>query len=206
MTGTDEPRRKWGTSLTTLVSLQAIWIRNTILHALGTTANTRKLGNTFVYSHPTISSLAEYVSTFATSAQSNSVRARDLAVQEMEGLVEKYSSDFPPHHATFFDLPSDEGDCVILTGTTGFLGTSLLIELVMSKKVKQIYALNRKDETPSRDRQGQSLHKRHADPSILESPKVIWQDVDLQEATLGLSEEILADVCIRRARQVPSSD
>lgn len=165
------------------------------MHALGKTASTRNLGNTFVYAHPTIGSLAEYVSEFASSAQSSVVRARDLSIQEMKGLVEKYSSNLPAHNAVLPNPPFD-GDVVILTGTTGFLGTSLLIELVASPGVKRVYAFNRRGATSTIERQRRALQRRSADLPILTSPKIVWHDVDLQEPLLELSTEVLDDVCI----------
>lgn len=103
-----------------------------------------------LYSHPSIAQLGQYVFKLlqgedsppaAAVVESNSDRATRLA-----DLVGKYSDDLGKNHA------------VIITGSTGSLGSYLLHELLRDSSVTKIYCLNRSaDAAP---RQLQSLHEK----------------------------------------------
>ena len=65
-------------------------------------------------------------------------------ITDMERLVQQYSANFPCH------VPSSAtsavgGDVVLLTGSTGFLGSHIFEQLEKDFSVLRIYALNRKD-------------------------------------------------------------
>jgi nucleoside-diphosphate-sugar epimerase/aryl carrier-like protein len=95
-----------------------------------------------LYSHPTICLLSEYVSNLLQgqdlpSAASLSETDIDREIRIAE-LVTKYSDDL------------DESHAVILTGSTGSLGTYLLYELLRDHSVSKIYCLNRSSDAASR--------------------------------------------------------
>ena len=62
----------------------------------------------------------------------------------MERLVQQYSADFPCH-VPRSTTSAVGGDVVLLTGSTGFLGSHILEQLEKDSSVSRIYALNRKD-------------------------------------------------------------
>ena len=75
-----------------------------------------------VYTYPTISALTAFA-----SAPDSDVAAQTLAEKTaaMHALVEKYTRDLPVHKGSSPPVPG-EGAVVLLTGTTGGLGASVL--------------------------------------------------------------------------------
>lgn len=182
----------------TLYSLQATWIRNSILHALRATSNssTREIPINFVYNNPTVSRLASFVYAVTNSGYSRT-GDRSAAVQAMQDMLNKYTHRFSLH------APADEredfptGDVALLTGSTGSLGSALLTQLVAKPEVTKIYALNRKGSTTLRERQGDVLSDRGYDADeIIGSSKVVLLEADLTQSTFGLLDTTYKEVSI----------
>lgn len=173
-------------------SLQATWIRNTLLRVLRDVTNTRLLPNGFVYQHPSISSLSVFLSAFVTSTPRD-LHSRERTVEEMHNLVDKYSTGLPIHTPSTKDLPP-QLDSILLTGTTGILGTALLIELFKSPGVGAIYALNRRGGKSVMERQRSGLRRLCANDDILSSTKITWVEIDTSQDSLGIPSHILKDV------------
>ncbi|KDQ17950.1 hypothetical protein BOTBODRAFT_143676 [Botryobasidium botryosum FD-172 SS1] len=119
---------------------------------------------------------------------------------ELNALVAKYTADFPTHRPLARDgFPSTAAgstDVVLVTGTTGGLGTALLRDLVALPSVSRIYAFNRKDKrgVSLRERQAEALAERGLDPKILDSPKVVLVEGDTSVSDLGLSDALFAEI------------
>ncbi|KAK7677662.1 hypothetical protein QCA50_019353 [Cerrena zonata] len=171
-------------------SLQATWIRNTLLHALRdtTTAQTRVIPSAFVYQHPTINSLAAFISSFAKS-EHIAVNA-EQQTQKMLEMVKKYAS-FTTHTPSL-SLPRT--DTVVITGTTGSLGIELLGLLEKSSQVTRVYALNRKSSISLRQRHENSIRERGLDVSVLASEKIQLIEVDLEKEQLGISPSLYEEI------------
>lgn len=185
-------------------SLQATWIRNTILNALEKTAvvDPRTVPGSFIYHHPTIASLAAYVFDIAngTSEQpragAGAADAYTKKIDAMHAMLRKYGSDFRKHVAS----PSRwgegrEGEVILLTGTTGWLGSLILAELVQDPNVKRVYALNRKVAAGStRERQIRAFEEKGIDGKIASSNKVVLLDADLATDGFGLDGMVFNEV------------
>jgi thioester reductase-like protein len=114
----------------------------------------------------------------------------------MLSMVQKYSRDFPKHQPS---VATPDKDVVLVTGTTGGLGSGLLAELVASKDIIHVIAVNRKDPSGAAlaDRQKVSLQRQGLDPAIVLSLKVTLVEADLSLSDLGLSSDIFDSVCHR---------
>lgn len=181
------------------ISLQATWIRNSILHALRnspTDVNVRQIPANFVYHHPSIARLAAYISSVANNESNGQVKTEDT-VRAMLELVDKYSQNFPVHQPSSSATTEPNGlDVVLVTGTTGGLGASLLATLIQSERVGKIYALNRKSRSGKvlKERQKDVLVERGLDTALLDFPKVVFLEADLEEPLLGLPQELYNEV------------
>lgn len=175
-------------------SLQATWIRNSLLHALRetTSINTRSIPGNFVYNNPSIASLAAFVSGLASPESPSGVSETERAIAAMKDIVEKYSKDFPQHSAS---APAPERDVVFLTGTSGRLGACILASLVQTEGVERVYAVNRKSSTPIAERQKAILEELgyNAD-EIVSSPKVVFVETDVEADRLGLPDDTYEEV------------
>ncbi|CAL1699337.1 unnamed protein product [Somion occarium] len=172
-------------------SLQATWIRNTIARAIRSTlkADTRTIPNSFVYQYPKISSLTTAVLNFAQSASSPLNDADH--VDAMLKMVDKYTTFFGLHAPS---RPPPERDTVVVTGTTGSLGATLLARLVASPDVAHIYALNRKSEVPLKERQKLILRDRGLEENTADLEKVTLLETDLGKDKLDLSQDVFEEI------------
>ncbi|KAJ7618755.1 male sterility protein-domain-containing protein [Roridomyces roridus] len=130
------------TPLTYLTSLQATWIRNSPLHGLATlkAVDINVISHEFVYSHPTIRRLAEYITALASG--SSSAPDQSCSTSDMEAMAMKYTQDFPQPVAAAAHA-SLTGEAILVTGTTGALGSHILAHLLSLPEVSVVYALNR---------------------------------------------------------------
>jgi hypothetical protein len=139
------------------------------------------LPSSFVYDHPTIESLAKYATGAATTETKLAIASK---ADDLEGLVLRYTAAFPTHTPT---LPALDKDVVLVTGTTGSLGSAVLAELVTSEAVRHVYAFNRRSSRQSiLERQQEALALRGYDQAIATSPKVTLVEGKLTAAGLGL--------------------
>ena len=131
-----------------------------------------------VYSNPTIEQLATALRTM-TDPQTAS--RETLHARKMEETLTKYSKDLPQAAYTIdFNRIT-----VILTGTTGGLGSYLLDVLLSNPRVSKIYALNRAADGKSRQSQASSSRGL----SIDWEEKVVFLQTALGDDKFGLDEE-----------------
>ncbi|KAF4612641.1 hypothetical protein D9613_011797 [Agrocybe pediades] len=185
-------------------SLQATWIRNTILRALRDSAeiDTRNLVDNFVYEHPTISSLASFVKLLATGGAGQHAPDRSSRVSAMLDMVEKYKCQNPTLSSHQDDAPNDpqiSGDVVLVTGTTGALGSYLLSELISNAEVSRVYALNRSSKAAGvstlAERQAKSLVERGLESDvILGSDKLVLLEANLNLPDFGLPKDVYQEM------------
>ena len=174
-------------------SLQATWIRNSVLHALkeSSQVNVRDLPVDFVYQYSTIETLSRFLSFTASKQLPAAIPSSEDQVAAMLGMVEKFSHNFPQHVPS---IPTPSKDTILLTGSTGGLGASVLARLVHCPDVVHIYVLGRKGSLSFLERQKEALLERGYDPAIVEANKVTLLEVDLALPDFGLRTDVFARV------------
>jgi hypothetical protein len=172
-------------------SLQATWIRNSILNALRKTTklNTRGISPNFVYQNPTVSLLGKFIHDLTSIGVSQQL---DNTVEKMNELVAKCTRNLPTHNPACVAEP--QGVVVLISGTTGAVGSSTLAELYKSPSVKQIVVLARKSTTPISVRQKKALEDRGLDSSIVDSLKLVLLEGDLALPRFGLEEDVFLEL------------
>ena len=88
-------------------------------------------------------------------------------------------------------------ETVIVTGTTGRLGSHLLAQLLARKDVQHVYALNRAtaSSTKSLDvRSREAFRMWGLDDSLLNSEKVSFHVANLTQPHLGLEDDVYEEV------------
>lgn len=142
------------------------------------------ISSNIIYDHPTIKNLSRYVSAVANAGSDEAV-VLERTGKDVVSFLNRFTADFPQHVPS---APASEKDVVLVTGTTGALGSALLATLVATESVAKVYAYNR----PSRQasgvlkRQQEALKSRGYDPEIATSSKVIMVEGELTGAGLGL--------------------
>ncbi|KZT28667.1 acetyl-CoA synthetase-like protein [Neolentinus lepideus HHB14362 ss-1] len=173
-------------------SLQATWIRNSLLHALRETqCNVRNLSSGIVYANPSIARLATFISNHASSSRPLGPRLNK--VSEMEEMVNKYNQNLPLHVPT---LPAVRKDTIVLTGSTGGLGAVLLAQLLDHAAVEKVYGINRKSLSDGSliVRQRKVFEERGLDTDLLESPKLVLVEADVNGNQFKLPPQSLEEI------------
>lgn len=124
------------------ISLSATFLRNRIMGVLRSSSDpqvaqaAQKINQNVVFSHPTIKQLAMHISQLAAGDEAGPTSASAA----IEGMIAKYSVGLTEVHKSL-DLPP--APVVLLTGSTGGLGSYMLQELPRNEEVERVYAYNR---------------------------------------------------------------
>ncbi|KAK0615346.1 hypothetical protein B0T17DRAFT_620136 [Bombardia bombarda] len=163
----------------------------------------RNIGSTevfrMIYENPSIERLTTAIAEVSTSTSSSNTPQRVVVSREekMSAMIHRYTRDLQKKkkgiaiNGTTSSLPTSQGTTVILTGSTGSLGSYLLHQLIISPSIVHIYALNRTSDAP--ERQERSFQARGLDPAGLSSsghPKVTFLAADLSQDRFGLDPAV----------------
>ncbi|KIK61185.1 hypothetical protein GYMLUDRAFT_43259 [Collybiopsis luxurians FD-317 M1] len=197
-------------------SLQATWIRNTLLHALRVSNKDQAVVHgvplDVVYENPSIRSLATFMFNTMAGSAVNGVEP-ELKAAQMLKLVEKYKLS-GVSVAPVGSRSTHHADVVLLTGTTGRFGCHILAQLLAREDVVRVYAFNR--ENADGDGSVATLERRQIDAfktwgldeQLLRSGRVVYVVGRLDRQSFGLErplyEELLkeVDVVIHNAWRV----
>ncbi|GJJ11568.1 putative NRPS-like protein biosynthetic cluster [Clathrus columnatus] len=177
-------------------SLQATYIRNIMLNALrkgSSSSNVQNLPNNLVYQHPTINALTEIVSqssrpkTVVGELELNTARQKRL-----QDFIRKYTQNWPKHKPGSVQGPYPE--VILLTGSTGSLGSQIFAELINTHSVRRIYAFNRPSSKTLRQRHIEAFADRGNDLSLLDSDKIVYVEGDTSAQNLGIDPELFEQV------------
>ena len=135
-----------------------------------------------VYDNPTVAGLAQALegdAKQATKPQSQKVVSRE---EKMSSLLHKYSKPVSKKR--------HEGEVVLITGTTGSLGTYLLHTVLHREGVRRVYCLNRSEDGWGRTAQSLREKGLTTRAGSARSPEVNFITVpDLDKERLGLSHD-----------------
>jgi hypothetical protein len=152
----------------------------------------------FVYTYPNITLLASFVmDTIHGSSGSGTSNAVEAKITKMKAMVEEFTS-FPvaangaanvrPNGATTEQV-------LLLTGTTGGLGSHILRDACENEEVVRVYAFNRPQKKGSlAQRQRDVLREHGLDESIVDNEKVVLLEGDLTAENFGLEESVYKEV------------
>ncbi|THV08158.1 acetyl-CoA synthetase-like protein [Dendrothele bispora CBS 962.96] len=189
-------------------SLQATWIRNSIMRALrdGAKIDTRGAASNFVYEYPTIETLGAFVA-FVVGNRSFDAAVGQLlgsdaqleaVVQGMNKMVEKYSKDLVVNSTSRFNSATGKTRKVVLmTGSTGSVGVHILDRLLEDSAVEKVYALIRRGKDNKNDiktKQKEAFVERGVDPGLVESSKLVLLEAQLIEERFGLGENVFEGI------------
>ncbi|KAK0203694.1 hypothetical protein DFS33DRAFT_1383956 [Desarmillaria ectypa] len=179
---------------TIYLSMDATWIQNTLLQAIRATADHQQgTDASFVYRYPTIGQLNQYIQSLALGTR---ISVDVSTLESMEFLVDKYTDDFLERCPPTLPIPRPQSIVVLVTRSTGGLGSYLLAELIKDPSISRIYALNR----PSRgvdalwQKQKRAFMERGIDTALLKSSKMVLFEGDLSSPRLGLPEPLYRDM------------
>ncbi|KZO93858.1 acetyl-CoA synthetase-like protein [Calocera viscosa TUFC12733] len=184
-------------------SLQATYIRSALMNALRQAPKPEgksdiaatSVPHNLVFGYPTIKRLVGYMAKTVAAVMGHEISDEEempTVIDDMYAMIGKYTGDLPVHQSTKSAVP---GEVVLLTGSTGTLGTYLLQRLLEDERVERVYAVNRgstKDDLLGRQRD--AFSDRGMDVALLESTKLRLIESDVSSHNLGLSPELFQEV------------
>lgn len=151
-------------------SLQATKLHNILKIGLqnnhATKAIAPALTKGFVYSHPTVASQCKALAAFAKDSERPSLTEKPSRTELMTRAVDRHVKAIAEMGSERVHPETNEGQeaggkVVVVTGSTGNLGSSLTYSLAQDPSVSQIYCLNRpvSAQSDGHDRQYQAFNK-----------------------------------------------
>ena len=154
-----------------------------------------RIGADWIYSNPTIMKL----STSLSKMIGLELVAQD-PVSDLQSMLKKYSITSPAQdiNAAPAKLEATTPRVVLLTGSTGALGSHLLALLLQSPVVQLIYCLNRVSSSKSiPERQKEAFLSQGLDVASLHSDKIVLYEGDVTKPGFGLDNDVLTKVSSR---------
>ncbi|EPE31486.1 Acetyl-CoA synthetase-like protein [Glarea lozoyensis ATCC 20868] len=145
-----------------------------------------------IFENPSISKLVDYFS-HASSPVDTTRPPEQASIETVHRIISKLEAEFkswPPRTSTIFPLAQKE--TVLLTGSSGSLGTSLLAVLSAHPHVDKIYAMVRGSNRAGKLRR--TLAERGMDTSIIDEGKIEVVNFSMQDPLLGLDLEKYAEL------------
>ena len=143
-----------------------------------------------IFENPTIQLLSSRIAGLVND--SGSEHAQDVIEQHKQAInamIAKYSVGLDgPVDGVLPSSQSIEPAVVLLTGSTGGLGSFLLSELLKSSTVQRVFAFNRRSSRKSIDERQKSAFKDKGLPiDLLNSNKLVYVEADAALEKCGLS-------------------
>ncbi|KAG6908134.1 putative NRPS-like protein biosynthetic cluster [Tephrocybe rancida] len=181
-------------------SLSATMLRQRIINSMRQSnvkevqIASHNLGHNLIYQTPTIIALAIQLVAISTPQELPQAPQGPCMI---EALVEQHSAGLRPSNFIPLQQAEMSGAVVLLTGSTGHLGSQILASLLQDNRIRKIYAFNR----PTTD-DGASILDRHMgkfrdiglDTSLLEDEKLVFIVGDTSRPDLGIDSLLYKEI------------
>ncbi|KAF7347151.1 Acetyl-CoA synthetase-like protein [Mycena venus] len=179
-----------------LDSLNATFLRHRIVGALKNSSDdaakaaAQKIPQNFVYAYPSIEELADAIALLVQDDANGLDNGKKALV---EAMIAKYSEGFKPTDLRKRVVSFGE-TVVLLTGSTGGLGSHILEILLALSSVERVYAFNRRGRSPVPERQNEAFIGHALNMDLLSSKKLVYLEGDTAREDLGLPLDVWATV------------
>lgn len=151
-------------------SLQVLQVVRRLKTALSKNGIDVNVTTSTVYMHPTVAELSKAILQSIHPSLTNGAIAEEDDISKMQQSLEKWSSDLPGQN-------KHSPLTVVLTGSTGSLGSYLLDALLAEPKVAKVYCLNRSHDAGQR--QLESMSSRGLNTSVSMFSELIFPSLIL---------------------------
>ncbi|QRW09278.1 AMP binding enzyme [Ceratobasidium sp. AG-Ba] len=170
-------------------------IKSALHHATDPTIQDResKIDQQTVFQRPSIQQLTRHIISLSSSSQSaDPAELHKAALTAIRNMIDKHT---PTRPACTPQVLRPTGERIVLTGTTGALGSHILVQLLQNDKVERVWALNRKPRNGDvMSRQRLSFEDKSLDVGLLESEKLVLLEAELTKSGLGLASSMLDEI------------
>ena len=142
-----------------------------------------------VYAYPTVDRLTSYL--LSLLAYSNGTESVESHVDQMETMIAQYSNSLPT-----INVNAEPGTVVLLTGSTGNIGSHILEVLLRDPRILRIYAFNRPSsrQVSQLDRHMERFEDKGFDKGLLSSDKLVFIEGDASQDNLGIPSSVFNEV------------
>jgi len=150
---------------------------------------------TTIYNNPRVTLLARFL--VGIVADPDDFVAATSKAEAIELTISKYArglSDLPSIPTEKKGISGLDDTVVLITGTTGNLGSQLLEALLRDRRVKTVYALNRRGQKSMLERHMARFVDKGLGFGLLSSDRVIFLEGESSQRNLGLDDKIYDEV------------
>lgn len=118
---------------------------------------------------------------------------------EIDDMIRKYSPNISAYTVQKKSRPPTTGSLVVLlTGSTGGLGSNMLASMVRNARFKKIYAFNRTSLKGAliHDRHKETFKKQGLDVNLIPDKKIVYLCGDMTKDYLGLTVPVYEEVSV----------
>jgi hypothetical protein len=144
-----------------------------------------------VFDYPTLNDLSIAIALLVEHGHDDSKVDIEQAITAM---IKKYTTDLPRPVSQQTAEPRERA-VVLLTGSTGNIGSEVLAALLANDRVAKVYTLNRPSAV-SHDRQRAAFAERALDTRLLKDPKLVPLVGNVFNERLGLEPKNFDEVCL----------
>ncbi|KAJ8587737.1 NAD(P)-binding protein [Rhizopogon salebrosus TDB-379] len=183
-------------------SLSATFLKNRIIGSLRSSSDTQlqesasRIQQSIIFFSPSIRKLARCVVNTVLPVEGPVIVD---AKAHVENMIKKYSVGFEDSardSAATLGGYNGGDHAVVLTGSTGGIGSYLLASLLRREDVSVVYAFNRPSTALSiQQRQRSTFEDRGLDVTLLESEKLAYVETDTSHDGLGLDKGLYQKIC-----------
>jgi hypothetical protein len=184
-------------------SLHATFLRNRIAASLRLSSDpdvqtaSTSISQNFVYEHPTLRELS--ISIVSLLIDDMPSKQRD-STTDIEAMLQTYGSNLPkPKYSATVSMSTPIS--VLLTGTTGSVGSHILAALLSENRVHRVYTLNRPSSTGT-DRQAAAFAARDLPTDLLQQSKLVQLFGDVTQDHFGLTQAVFDEVSHRVSKHI----
>ncbi|KAH7340351.1 hypothetical protein B0J17DRAFT_315649 [Rhizoctonia solani] len=183
-----------------LDSLTATLLSGAIKQALSLSSDSkiqriaRQVAQQTIFNHPSILQLANYLLRLTSRPTGSLSNTLEVEPDTMGTMIARYTQGMNArlNDIAWSLLDSEPIENVVITGTTGSLGSHILAQLLTNDRVHQIWAINRPHKGSGASvaqRQRASFEDKALPVKLLNHPKLIFLECNLNESQLGLAHE-----------------
>jgi hypothetical protein len=149
-----------------------------------------------IFNNPSVRQLANHLVSLSgelTNSNEQSLELLGTKSTIMDSMILRYTQNMHVRlqELAWSDTNSEPIESVVLTGTTGALGSHLLAQLLANDKVQRIWALNRPHKGSTltiKQRQHAAFEDKMLPVGLLDHSKLTFLECSLDQTRLGLPE------------------
>lgn len=185
---------------TTTRSLTATVLRNRIIATLRSSgeeslkAAALKVSPNIVYEQPTLNQLASAIAILTADAPSSSITSSSASTEDLvRDLMRKHASDVPLADVRE-RVTTPMGIVVLMTGSTGNIGSHVLAALLADSRVERVYVLNRGSPGVDDNRLVDLFARRGLPTDVLTSSRLVSLFGDVKSDKFALDDVVFSEV------------